>query len=96
MSEELKPCAHCGTSPKQFEEFYYCPNKDCPYHGWTVIKSDWQSRPLEDALQAKLDIAVYAMKHARNNIYIEVVHDVLDNALAEIERLSEASQNSEK
>jgi hypothetical protein len=61
---ELKKCPFCGSEAKTDDvigRYVYCPNPDC--HMWRLegeeIEIDeWQSRPLEDALQAKLDDVV--------------------------------------
>ena len=39
------------------KEYATCGNTKCPYEGRTMLVEMWQQRPLEDALQQKLDKA---------------------------------------
>lgn len=63
MSEELKPCPFCGshaTIRQNFHGFYVeCDNIDCRAVGsWDLGASGaiekWNTRPLEDALRARV------------------------------------------
>jgi len=63
MSEELRPCPFCSNiAGKRFEptigDYYGCPN----HTNMMMTVEQWQSRPIEDALRTKLDIAVEALK----------------------------------
>ncbi len=59
---ELKVCAHCGHEAARKELRYYgetetwayCPNPDCPMHDRTMTIKAWQTRPIEDALNARI------------------------------------------
>ena len=60
---ELKACAHCGheAQPIRYEykngeiqDLAYCPNDDCPMHHRTLSIEAWQTRPIEDALNARI------------------------------------------
>ena len=60
---ELKACAHCGheAQPIRYEykngeiqDLAYCPNDDCPMHHRTLSIEAWQTRPIEDALTARI------------------------------------------
>jgi hypothetical protein len=61
---ELKACPYCGKEPKsstfKFTDgisctYVCCSNEDCPFFGRTMRLEAWQSRPLEDALQSRID-----------------------------------------
>ena len=62
MSEELRPCPFCGTLPQAntwtlhgiSETRYFCPNPECPHSVRTVTLEQWNTRPIEDALQARI------------------------------------------
>ena len=55
MSEELKPCPFCGSSKIKSHDYgnvellYRC--EDC---GGEHFHSNWNTRPIEDALQARI------------------------------------------
>ncbi len=59
---ELKACAHCGHEAARKELRYYgevkkwayCPNGDCPMHDRTMTVDAWNTRPVEDALNARI------------------------------------------
>lgn len=62
MSDELKPCPHCGSSdfltngnlhPKRLA----CGNDACQMMGIWIDYDTWQSRPLEDALLKRAEAA---------------------------------------
>jgi hypothetical protein len=68
MSEELKPCPFCGSRAVTHESKYRggnwleCENRECIGSSIVGVFSQWQHRPIEDALRAKLDMAVEAMR----------------------------------
>jgi len=59
---ELKPCPFCGTLPQAnawifrgiSETRYFCPNQECPLSVRTVTLEEWNTRPIEDALNARI------------------------------------------
>lgn len=58
MNKELKPCPFCG-SPAEYtsidQEFVCCSQGlKCPSEAQVYTVEDWQTRPLEDALQKAL------------------------------------------
>jgi hypothetical protein len=63
MSEELKACPICNSSPQRVDMLYNdeishkngvaCSNEKCPLHQPFYLH-EWQSRPLEDVLQEQL------------------------------------------
>jgi len=61
MSEELRPCPFCGKEPHIDANYflYGCRNKDCiadstNYEPTIGFFEDWNTRPIEDALQARI------------------------------------------
>ena len=62
MSDELKPCSFCKSIPQAYtwilygitETRYFCPNPDCPHSVRTVTLEQWNTRPIEDALNARI------------------------------------------
>ena len=67
MSEEMKPCPHCGSDDIDVTYTYvddgldyYAECTDCYCRGaWeptaAKARAAWDSRPIEDALQARID-----------------------------------------
>ena len=59
---ELKLCSYCKSVPQAntwtlhgiSETRYFCPNPDCPHSVRTVTLEDWNTRPIEDALNARI------------------------------------------
>lgn len=59
---ELKPCPFCGgvaqvntwTMHGITESRCFCPNPDCPNSVRTVALATWNTRPIEDALNARI------------------------------------------
>ena len=63
---ELKPCPFCGEMPKVntwtmlgiTESRCFCDNEKCPvYLSKTIAIDDWNTRPIEDALQKRAERA---------------------------------------
>ncbi len=81
---ELKPCPFCGTLPQAnawifrgiSETRYFCPNQECPLSVRTVTLEEWNTRPIEDALNARI-----AELEAENNRLAEL----LLNELSQVE-----------
>ena len=60
---ELKPCPFCGEMPKVndwtlkgiTDKRCFCDNEKCPvYLSKTIAIDDWNTRPIEDALNARI------------------------------------------
>ena len=57
---KLKPCPFCGKMPEVYEfnrrKYYGCGRDECYTAGFngTVTKSIWNTRPIEDALNARI------------------------------------------
>ena len=59
---ELKLCSYCKSVPQAntwtlhgiSETRYFCPNPECPHSVRTVTLEEWQTRPIEDALTARI------------------------------------------
>lgn len=102
---ELKNCPFCGSEPEYFDNsgegrtnMCWCTNRMCSARDpMTVV--EWNTRPLEDALQSKLEIAVEALnkvphegfivdgKHPNGKISLHCPGCMADVALAEIEKV---------
>ena len=60
---ELKLCSYCKSVPQAntwtlhgiTETRYFCPNPDCPHSVRTVRLEQWNTRPIEDELQKRID-----------------------------------------
>jgi hypothetical protein len=64
MSEELKPCPFCGRTPNPDwtdESYIECTNRKCSLYGYGMSTGDWNTRPIEDELRAR--IAELEAKH---------------------------------
>src|SRR5512137_2557089 len=78
MNKELKLCPFCGekidivvhlnSKGDEFEELVhpFSRKSHCPLRLSVFLREHWQNRPLEDALQRKLDIAVEALRFISN------------------------------
>lgn len=66
MSEELKLCPFCKSPIKKSLStgLVSCNSPFCPINKCQMDERQWQSRPIEDALRAKLDEA----KEAHDNL----------------------------
>lgn len=58
MSKELKLCPFCGSNGHQTKNLkgrvsYSCENGMCPSYRVDMCLDEWQSRPLETALEAE-------------------------------------------
>ena len=60
---ELKPCPFCGGMPKVndwtlkgiTDKRCFCDNEKCPvYLSKTIAIDDWNTRPIEDALNKRI------------------------------------------
>ena len=55
---ELKACPFCGTPAEYIEpndKWVMCPNDGCRIGLFDMTEKTWNTRPIEDALQAKID-----------------------------------------
>jgi hypothetical protein len=97
MSEELKLCPFCGEKPEvNFAGVVWCKNDNCKMNNYDeqgvffLSPESWNTRPIEDELQRKLDIAVEAINEAIKSLkqYDDDLpaFDILVDARAEIER----------
>ena len=67
---ELKPCPFCGgvaqvntwTMHGITESRCFCPNSDCPNSVRTVALATWNTRPIEDALNARIAELEYQLE----------------------------------
>ena len=59
---ELKLCSYCKSVPQAntwtlhgiSETRYFCPNPECPHSVRTVTLEQWNTRPIEDALNKRI------------------------------------------
>jgi hypothetical protein len=57
MSDELKACPFCGKKPNPNwtdESYIECTNRKCSVYGYGMSTGGWNTRPIEDALQARI------------------------------------------
>lgn len=88
---ELKACPLCGSKIVRMNGSYadtcFCINTLCPLSNPMKVDK-CQSRPLEDALQAKLEVAVDAMQECVDNYSTEakfVMKLRLETTIAKLE-----------
>ena len=69
---ELKPCPFCGGSARTVEDidnlYVVCDNKRCQNQGYVLDYEVWQTRPIEDELQAKYTDLLRRVKEAVGEI----------------------------
>lgn len=53
MSEELRPCPFCGAMPMGQDDRYMCSTLGCVMQEDTISAENWNTRPIEDALNAR-------------------------------------------
>ena len=51
---ELKPCPFCGAMPTKLNSRYTCSTFGCALQENTVSAKEWNTRPIEDALNARI------------------------------------------
>ena len=51
---ELKPCPFCGAMPMGEDDRYMCSTLGCVMQEDTISAKEWNTRPIEDALQARI------------------------------------------
>ena len=97
---ELKPCPFCGEIPKVndwtlkgiTDKRCFCDNEKCPvYLSKTIAIDDWNTRPIEDALQSR----IAELEKDLSNKEIEYT-DLWDDALALQARIAELEAENEK
>ena len=58
MNEQLKRCSICGSSAEKMwdlqEKLVRCTNRTCHNSLYSVYLNEWQKRPIEDELQARI------------------------------------------
>ena len=90
MSEELRPCPFCGEpADDRYNRLAKCSNKSCLMNHWVddedfFIDDDWNTRPIEDALQSR----IAELEKDLSNKEIEYT-DLWDDALALQARIAE-------
>ena len=62
MSKVLKVCPFCGSEavrvPGGEYDRCYCSNAKCPEFPGYMSLTDWNTRPIEDALRKQLEVAL--------------------------------------
>lgn len=82
---ELKPCPFCGSKAIEADnEIVYCSGLECIVS--FIKKEQWQSRPLEDALQRKLEIAKEALNRIATGEIVSPfdMSDIAEDAILEL------------
>ena len=54
MNEELRPCPFCGEMPMGEDDRYMCSTLGCVMQEDTISAKEWNTRPIEDALNARI------------------------------------------
>ena len=95
-SDKLKPCPFCGQMPRNDNTHHsyplaHCTNQDCVGSWMTVgaggFEHHWNTRPLEDALQAQLSavkVAYGRLMNYRHNNTLNFQLEKLDDYLREL------------
>jgi len=79
MSEELRPCPFCGGEAQVntwtllgiTESRCFCSNSGCPNSVRTVALEQWNTRPIEDGLHARIAELEYQLEDWTNNGWAE-------------------------
>ena len=91
MSEELRPCPFCGAMPDKLRTGYMCSTLGCALQENTVSEKEWNTRPIEDALNAR----IAELEKDLSNKEIEYT-DLWDDALALQARIAELEADNKK
>lgn len=51
---DLKPCPFCGEMPMGEDDRYMCSRLGCVMQEETISAKEWNTRPIEDALNARI------------------------------------------
>ena len=54
MNEELRPCPFSGEMPIGQDDRYMCSTLGCVMQEDTISAKEWNTRPIEDALTARI------------------------------------------
>jgi len=71
---EIKPCPLCGTKPyirkynAEEEDIVSCTVGGCPLSAGYITLSEWQKRPIEDALRAENEVLREACRVAEQTL----------------------------
>ena len=84
MNEELRPCPFCGAMPEKLRTGYMCSTLGCALQENTVSEKEWNTRPIEDALNAR----IAELEKDLSNKEIDYT-DLWDDALALQARIAE-------
>lgn len=97
MSNELKLCPFCGSEAYDYDSadinLTFCSNDKCKANIELMTFDDWNTRPLEDALRAKLEVAKEAMGKVEflsrgDGDYggiLPLIFNIIKNALSKME-----------
>jgi len=91
---ELKLCSYCKSVPQAntwtlhgiSETRYFCPNPDCPHSVRTVTLEEWNTRPIEDALNkriAELEAAYEGLQYSVREMAVSLTKQ--QSRIAELE-----------
>ena len=102
MSEELRPCPFCGKpADDRYNRLAKCSNKQCLMNYWIeddadfYIRDDWNTRPIEDALQSRIAELEMKIRHnalwqasedAEERAHLEKLVPDLKKRIAELEK----------
>ena len=54
QSSNLRPCPFCGAMPIGHDDRYMCSTPGCVMQEDTISAENWNTRPIEDALNARI------------------------------------------